>query len=81
MVENTIFGTQQTVWRERLRGKSVLEENIRTVALATGEVSDCFALECLSNLPNKRVELFCDYLPENYINADSTFGPNVMYHH
>ena len=38
------------------------------------KVSDCFALEFLSNLPNdKRVEQFCDYLLENYINADSTF--------
>ena len=36
VVENTIFGTQQTVWKERLWGKSVLEENIRTVALPTG---------------------------------------------
>ena len=42
------------------------------------EVSDYFALECLSNLPNdKRLELFCSYLLENYIDADSTFGPNV----
>ena len=48
----------------------------------SAEVSDCFALESLSNLPNdKRVELFCDYLLENYIDADSTFGPSVMYHH
>jgi len=46
------------------------------------EVSDCFLLECLSNLPNdKRVELFCSYLLENYIDADSTFGPNVLHHH
>ena len=46
------------------------------------EVCDCFALECLSNLSNdKRVELFCECLLENYIDADSTFGPNVLHHH
>jgi len=49
--------------------------------LPLAEVSDCFALEFLSNLPNdKRVEQFCDYLLENYIDADSTFGPNVLHH-
>ena len=49
--------------------------------LPQAEVSECFALESLSNFSNdKRVELFCDYLLENYIDADSTFGPNVMYH-
>jgi len=36
LAENAIFGTQQAVWREKLWGKSVLEENIRTVALTTG---------------------------------------------
>jgi len=38
MAENTIFGTQQAVWKERLRGNSVLEENIRTVAFTTGGI-------------------------------------------
>ena len=33
--KNTIFGTQQAVWRERLWGKSFLEDNIRTVAFTT----------------------------------------------
>jgi hypothetical protein len=42
--------------------------------LPPAEVCECFALEFLSNLPNdKRVEQFCDYLLENYIDADSTF--------
>jgi hypothetical protein len=36
LTENTIFGTQQAVWKERLIGKLVLEENIRTVAFTTG---------------------------------------------
>ena len=35
-MENTIFEAQQAEWRERLWGKSVIEENIRTVALTTG---------------------------------------------
>ena len=42
------------------------------------EVSDCFALDSISNLPNnKRVEQFCDYLLENYIDAGSTFSAPV----
>jgi len=42
--------------------------------LPPAEVSDCFTLESLSNLPNdKRVEQFCDYLLENYNDADSNF--------
>jgi hypothetical protein len=46
--------------------------------LPAAEVCDCFALECLSNLPNdKRVEQFCDYLLENYVDAESTFPPPV----
>jgi hypothetical protein len=63
VAENTIFGTQQAIWKEKLYGKSVLEENIRTVAFTTGGSLRLFALEFLSNLPNdKRVEQFCDYL-------------------
>ena len=46
--------------------------------LQTEEVCGCFTLEFLSNLPNdKRVEEFCNYLLENYIDADSTFPPPV----
>ena len=42
--------------------------------LPPAEVCDIFALEFSSNLSNdKRVEQFCDYLLENYIDADSTF--------
>jgi hypothetical protein len=38
------------------------------------EISDSLALEFISNLPNdKRVEQFCNYLLENYIDVDSTF--------
>jgi hypothetical protein len=54
--------------------------------LPPAEVCDCFALDFISGLPNdKRVEQFCDYLLENYIDADSTFplpfGQNVLHHH
>ena len=46
--------------------------------LPRAEVSDCFVLKFLSNLPNdKRVEQFCGYLLENYIDADSNFPPPV----
>jgi hypothetical protein len=46
--------------------------------LLPAEVSDSFALDFISSLPNgKRVEQFCDYLLENYIDADSTFSPHV----
>ena len=46
--------------------------------LPPAEVSDCFALDFISNLPNdKRVEQFCNYLLENYIDADSTFPTPV----
>jgi len=42
-------------------------------------VGDCFALEFLSKLWNdKRVEQFCSYLLENYIDADSIFLPPVL---
>ena len=42
------------------------------------EVCDCFVLEFLSNLPNdERVEQFCGYLLENYIDADSSLSPPV----
>ena len=46
--------------------------------LPPAEVSDCFALDFISNIPNdKRMAEFCDYLLENYIDADSTFPPPV----
>jgi hypothetical protein len=42
--------------------------------LPPSEVSDCFVLDFMYNLPNdKRVERFCEYLLENYVHADSTF--------
>jgi len=75
VAENVSLGLSKQYGKKRLCGKSVLEENIRTVAFTTGEVCDCFALDFISNLPNdKRVEQFCVYLLENYIDVDSTFS-------
>jgi len=39
---------------KRLWGKSVLEENIRTVAFTTGGILRLLALEFLSNFPKDR---------------------------
>ena len=59
---------------ERKKVSWFLMKIFRLSLLLPAEVCDCFALECLSNLPkDKRVEAFCDYLLENYIDADSTF--------
>ena len=63
-----------------------LKNIFRLSLLLPAEVCDGFALEFLSNLPkDKRVEQFCDYLLEHYIDADSTFplpfGPNVLHRH
>ena len=78
VAENTIFWTQQAVLKERIWVKSVLEENIRTVPFTTGGSLRLFCVGILSNLLNeKRVEQFCSYLLENYIDADSTFPPHV----
>jgi hypothetical protein len=46
--------------------------------LPPAEVSDRFALDCISSLPNgKQGEQFCDYLLGNYIHADSAFPTPV----
>jgi hypothetical protein len=46
--------------------------------LPPAEVSDFFAFDFISHLPNdRRVEQFCDCLLEHYIHADSTFPPPV----
>jgi hypothetical protein len=78
VAEYTIFETQQAVQKERLGGKSGLEKIFGMLLLTPTEASDCFALDFISNPPNdKRVEQFCDYLIENYIDADSTLPPSV----
>jgi hypothetical protein len=44
VAENTTFGTQQAVWKERLRVKSVLDENVQTVAFTTGGSQGLFCV-------------------------------------
>ena len=78
VAENTLFGTQTAVWKGRLWGRPVLEENVWTVASTTSELSDCPAFDFISNIPyDKWVEQFCDYLLEKYIDTDLTFPPPV----
>ena len=61
---NTIFGTQQAVWKERLWSK-FLKKIFWLSFLRPAEVCDCFALEFLFNLPNDtRMGQFCIYLLE-----------------
>jgi hypothetical protein len=55
-----------------------LKKIFKPSLLPPAEVSDCIALDFIANhLNEKRVEEFCDYLLENYIDADSTFPPPV----
>jgi len=55
-----------------------LKKIFRLPLLPPAEVSDCFALDFISKLPNdKRVEQFFNYLLENCIDADSNFPPPV----
>ena len=79
VAENTIFGTQQALWKKKDSEVSqFLKKIFRLWLLPPAEVSDCIALEFIANHPNeKRVEEICDYLLENYIDADSTFPPPV----
>jgi hypothetical protein len=55
VAENTIFRTQQAVWKERLSGKSVLEENTRIVASTIGGSQRLLCVE-LYILPSERQE-------------------------
>jgi len=73
VAENAISGTQKAVWKDS-EVSHFLKKIFELSLLPTAEVCDCFTLEFLSSLPNdKRVEQFCHYLLENYIDADSTF--------
>ena len=74
----------QTVGLGKQYGKkgSVVSQFLKNIfglsLLPPVEVCDCFALEFLYDLPNdKRVEQFCDYLLENYTDADSNFPLSV----
>jgi len=75
VAENTIFGTQYGMKDSEV---SQLKKMFGLSLSPQAEVCDCFALELLYTLPNdKRVEQFCDYLLENFIDADSSFPPPV----
>ena len=78
VAENAIFGTQQAVLKKDSEVSQFLKKIFRLLLLPPAEVCDCFTLEFLSGLPNgKRVEQFCDYLLENYIDAITTFPLSV----
>jgi len=78
------WGIIQSFGLSKQRGKKesevsyFLKKILGLPLLPPAEVSDCFVLDFISNLPNdKRVEHFCDYLLENYIDADFIFPPTV----
>ena len=76
--ENTIFGTQQTVWKERLWDKSVLEENIRTVTFTTGGIQQLLCVELyIQSSERQASETVLRLTAKNYIDAESTFPPPV----
>jgi hypothetical protein len=84
VAENTIFETQQALWKKDSEVSQFLKKIFRLSLSPPAEVSDCIALDFIANRPNeKRVEDFCDYLLQNYI--DPLFlrllGPNVLHHH
>jgi hypothetical protein len=61
-----------------VRLSSFLKKNFGTVAFTTGGNQRLFALDFIFNLSNnKRVEQFCDYRLENYIDAECTLPPPV----
>jgi len=65
--------------RMTLRLSQFLKKIFGLSLLPLAKFRDCFALDFISNLPNdKRVEQFCDYLLENYIDADSNF-PSLVW--
>ena len=78
VAENTIFGTQQAVWKKDSEVSQFWKKIFGLSLLPPAEVYECFALEFLTNIPkDKQVEQFCNYLLENYIDADSNFPPPV----
>ena len=68
------LGLSKQYGKEDSEVSQLLKKIFGLSLLPLEEVCGCFAFEFLSNLPkDKRVEQFCDYLLENYIDADSTF--------
>ena len=79
VAENTIFlDSASSMERKTLELSQFLKKIFGLSVLPPAEVCDCLALQFLSNLSiDKRVEQFCSYLLENYIDADSTFPSPV----
>ena len=78
MAENKSSGLSKQYGKKDSELSQFLKKIFGLSLLPPAEVCECFALEFVSNLPNdKRMEEFCNYLPENYIDADSTFPPSV----
>jgi len=72
------FGLSRQYGKKDSEVSPFLKTIFRLSLLPPAEVSDWFTLEFISNLPNDNwVEEFCDYLLENYTDADSTFPPPV----
>jgi hypothetical protein len=72
------WGLSKQYRKNNFEVSQFLKKIFRLLVLPPAEVGDCFALDILSNLPkDKRVEQFCNYLLENYIDADSTSRPSV----
>jgi hypothetical protein len=86
VAENTICGTQQAGWKERLRGKTVLEENILAVPFTTSGIQRQLCIDFISNLPNdKRVEQDASTCYKIAFMLTALFflmfGPNVLHCH
>jgi hypothetical protein len=78
VAENVIFGIQQLYADKDSEVTQFLKKIFRLSLLPTVEVSDCFASDLIPSLPNdRRVEQFCYYFPEHYINAGPNFPPPV----
>ena len=78
MAENKSLGLSKQYGKKDTEVSQFLKKIFGLSFLKPAEFCDCFALELLSNFPkDKRVEQFCSYLLENYIDAGSTFSPTV----
>jgi hypothetical protein len=81
-MKNTIFGTQQAVWKEWLWGQSALEVHIRTVAFTTSGSQWLLGVWLYIRFSEFIRELNSSWLPlERYVDANtSLFGLNILHH-
>ena len=78
VAENTIFGTQQAVWKERLWGKSVLEKNIQTIDFSSiGSLRMLCVRNFIQYSKRKSSGTGFRLFIENYIDAESSFPLHV----